>query len=117
MSDPVAQLNNVTIYVERDELTRMGAFYGELLGGAVIFESEDIRCFEVGIDRAVCVHAAGELGRVAGQIEVIYRIEDLDFMRARATMLGAPMRDLRGMQALEVVDPAGHTLRFLSLHG
>ena len=66
----MAQLHNVTLYVDRDEFADMRAFYAERIGLAVVFEEPGhICCFGAGDDLAICIHEA-EPGHPAGTREL-----------------------------------------------
>ena len=104
------QLNNVTLYVRAEEFDSTGTFYSKILGESIFEEPGHIVCFDAGPDRSVCVHAADELGRAPGEIEVIYWVEDVDEFRQQLGV-DVPYRELRG-RAVEVMDPRGRRLRF-----
>jgi len=73
----MAQLHNVTLYVDRDEFADVRAFYAERVGLAVVFEEPGhICCFGAGDDLAICVHEA-EPGHPAGTRELFLWVDDL----------------------------------------
>jgi hypothetical protein len=109
MTGPV--LNNLTVYVARDEFETVANFYRTLFE-SVLFQSDDIICFEAGPSRALCVHVEGELGRAAGQTEAIFWIDDPDAFRSVVESRGAAPRDI-GV-GLELTDPTGRPLRFIT---
>ena len=105
------RLNNLTIYVSQDEFAANCEFYAAIFGDA-LFRGSDIMCFAAGAERAVCVHIEGELGRVSGEVEAIYWVDDLEAFRSDATERGLRLEDT-GV-GLQLVDPSGRRLRFIS---
>ena len=74
----MAQLHNVTLYVDREEFADVRAFYAESVGLAIVFEdSGHICCFGAGDDLAICVHEA-EPGHPAGTREPFLWVDDPD---------------------------------------
>ena len=109
MSDP--RLNNLTVYVSADDFEAVAAFYRTLFS-RVLFQGDDIICFEAGPERALCVHIEGELGRSAGQTEAIFWIDDAASFRSAMEARGVTPTDI-GV-GLELTDPTGRPLRFIT---
>ena len=105
------RLNNLTVYVTADQFEGVSAFYRALLPD-VLFQDDDIICFDAGEDRAVCVHVEGELGRRAGDSEVVFWVDDAQSFATTARERGLAPEDI-GV-GLQLRDPTGRPLRFIT---
>ena len=94
MSAP-ARLNNVTLYVRREDLDTVADFYTKILGGAVLFvHPGHIRCLDAGPERSVCVHAEEGDDR-PGDVEIIFWVDDPASLKARLTDAGTQLLTLQ----------------------
>lgn len=111
MSATPVCLNNVTIYVASSTFNELANFYTTLLGADILFDQPDhIRCLDLGPERSLCIHEE-EPGHAAGEVEIIFWVDDLEEFRTAAEGYGVAPTLLAG-GALQVTDPTGRLLRF-----
>src|SRR5688572_11008278 len=105
-----AELNGVTLYVEAGQFEAVAAFYESVVSSETLFaRAGHIRCVAVGPERSLCVHEA-EADRHAGEVEVIFWVDDLEAFAAHAVECG--LEPERRADALVTRDPLGRWLRF-----
>jgi hypothetical protein len=110
MPDGRAVLNNVTIYVAPGDFEQVAAFYEATLSAGVLFEQAGhIRCLDVGPERSLCIHEE-EPDHAAGEVEVVFWVDDLAEFRSRAEAAGLDVGLVA--DACGLTDPTGRRLRF-----